>query len=272
MNSVSPAVSLDEWIGSFAQYEMIGARVHALAIDDLNVTIEIAVRQKGKVLIPHYNQHALYLYHRYSKMRDFYRNADLIHIDGMSLVFWGKLLGYPVNREHRVTYVDWLPALMRYSSQRNWRIYYLGSKPGVAEQGASTLRTLYSGLQIATHSGYFDAQSGSDESEQILLEIESYEPHILMVGMGMPRQEYWILDHLDRIRANAILTCGAALDYVAGRIPTPPRWLGQIGLEWVHRLFTEPRRLGLRYLIEPWFLAKPMFGDLWVRQNRNNRA
>jgi N-acetylglucosaminyldiphosphoundecaprenol N-acetyl-beta-D-mannosaminyltransferase len=70
--------------------------------------------------------------------------------------------------------------------------------------------------------------------------------------MGMPRQEHWVHDHRDALVANAVLMAGAALDYVAGVIPTPPRGVGALGFEWLWRLAAEPRRLWRRYLIEPW--------------------
>ena len=78
----------------------------------------------------------------------------------------------------------------------------------------------------------------------------------------MPRQEQWILENLENIDTNAILTSGACIDYVAGVVKTPPRWMGKIGLEWLYRLITEPRRLWKRYLIEPWFIAGLFFKEL----------
>jgi N-acetylglucosaminyldiphosphoundecaprenol N-acetyl-beta-D-mannosaminyltransferase len=235
---------------------------------DLNRSIEAAVTSNRRILIANHNQHALYLYHRYEKMRKLYACADLIHIDGMPLVYWGKILGYPLRREHRTTYVDWIEPLMAAANRQNWRVYYLGSRPGVAERGAAVFRGQFQGLQITVRDGYFDATPGGLDNQQVLDEISAYRPHVLMVGMGMPRQEYWVLDTLDQIHANAVLMCGAAIDYVAGAVPTPPRWLGAAGLEWLFRLVNEPRRLGYRYLIEPWFLSGLLFRDLWRRIRR----
>jgi N-acetylglucosaminyldiphosphoundecaprenol N-acetyl-beta-D-mannosaminyltransferase len=72
--------------------------------------------------------------------------------------------------------------------------------------------------------------------------------------MGMPRQERWILENRDDIDANVIFPSGATLDYIAGAKPMAPRWMGALGLEWAFRLATEPRRLAVRYLVEPWGL------------------
>ncbi len=74
----------------------------------------------------------------------------------------------------------------------------------------------------------------------------------------MPRQEKWISENWDNLSCNAGVCCGAALDYVSGEIPTPPRWIGKIGFEWLYRLVSEPERLWRRYLVEPWFLVGVM--------------
>lgn len=194
-------------------------------------------------------------------MRMFYERADIIHIDSMPLVYWARLLGYPVTHDQRVTYVDWVHPLLATAAYQGWRVFYLGGKPGVAARAAEYLRTQYPSLMIATHHGYFRP----DENVAILATIADFQPHILMVGMGMPRQEYWILDNLDRIRANAILTAGACFDYIAGEIPTPPRWMGRVGLEWLYRLISEPQRLSRRYLVEPWSLVPLMIKDIQTR-------
>lgn len=153
--------------------------------------------------------------------------------------------------------------LMEEAANKSWRIFYLGSKPGVAEQGAVILRRKFPGLKIACSHGYFDTSEESEENLTVIKAINDYKPHVLMVGMGMPRQEHWISQNLERIQPNAILTSGACLDYVAGAIPTPPRWMGRMGLEWLYRLLTEPTRLWRRYLLEPWFLGTLFLREIW---------
>jgi N-acetylglucosaminyldiphosphoundecaprenol N-acetyl-beta-D-mannosaminyltransferase len=243
--------------------DILGVTVHPLSISQLNRLICQAVEQKQKWIVAHQNLHGIYLFHRHLTMRAFYNKAKYTHIDGMSLVLLGRLLGFPLQKEQRVTYADWMDPLMAEAANRGWRIFYLGSKPGVAEKGAKILCRKFGNLQIATAHGYFDVSSNSQENQAVLEQIHRYQPHILMVGMSMPRQENWILDNLERISANVILPCGAAIDYVAGVVPTPPRWAGRSGLEWLFRLIAEPGRLWQRYLIEPWFLSKLLLWDFW---------
>jgi N-acetylglucosaminyldiphosphoundecaprenol N-acetyl-beta-D-mannosaminyltransferase len=184
----------------------------------------------------------------------------------MPLIALARLYGHRLRRGQRVTYIDWTGPLMQAAAQLGWRVLYLGSKPGVAERGASILRRRYHGLQIETINGYFDADPDSADNDRVLKSIEDYRPQLLMVGMGMPRQEYWIQDNFGRISANVILPSGAAIDYVADAVPTPPRWAGQLGLEWAFRLATEPGRLWRRYLLEPWFVLRVVANDLLRRR------
>jgi N-acetylglucosaminyldiphosphoundecaprenol N-acetyl-beta-D-mannosaminyltransferase len=248
-------------------HELLGVHMNALTMSDLHGVIAQSIQSAQCSIIANHNFHSVYLYHQNCQMKAFYEKAHYIHIDGMALVFLGRLLGLPFRREHRVTYVDWVLPLMREAVKNGWRIFYLGSKPGIAEQGARILRERVPELQIAVAHGYFDTHPESEENRAVLASVAAYQPHILMVGMGMPRQEQWILHNLDKIYANAILTAGACMDYVAGAVSTPPRWAGKLGLEWAFRLLVEPRRLWRRYLIEPWFLLR-----LFVAQSVSRRC
>jgi N-acetylglucosaminyldiphosphoundecaprenol N-acetyl-beta-D-mannosaminyltransferase len=247
----SPAVLRKE-----SPFEMLGIRVYALQMLDLNNLVAKAIAQNKRWVIAHHNLHSVYIYHRDETMREYFAQTDYTHIDGMYLVFLGKLLGLPLGLEHRTGYVDWMHPLMSEAAEKGWRVFYLGSKPGVAERSAQKLREQYPNLQIATAHGYFDINSDSAENQDILATINAYQPNLLMVGMGMPRQERWVLENRQHLSANAIVPCGAMMDYVAGEIPTPPRWTGRLGVEWLYRLLSEPKRLWFRYLVEPWFVLK----------------
>ena len=138
-----------------------------------------------------------------------------------------------------------------------------GEAGGRRDRGSAT-RQASPGLQLQTHHGYFTDQ----ENTRVLGEIAQYDPQVLLVGMGMPRQENWVLGNLSGIRSPAILTIGACFDYIVGEIPTPPRWMGRAGLEWLYRLASEPTRLWRRYLVEPWSLIPFAARDIAERVYR----
>jgi N-acetylglucosaminyldiphosphoundecaprenol N-acetyl-beta-D-mannosaminyltransferase len=244
---------------------LLGVEVEALSMAELNAIVIDAIERRDRVVVANHNLHSIYLYHHDAKMRAFYASADHIHVDGMAIVALGRFLGKPLNREHRVTFVDWMGPLANAAAEHGWRVFYLGSRPGVAEQGANVLRRTYPGLQIETAHGFFDPDLASPDDKAVLAKIEAWRPQLLITGMGMPRQEHWIVDHLDKLSVNVILNGGAALDYFAGVIPTPPRWAGRLGVEWLFRLMAEPRRLWFRYLVEPWFIAYKLVMDVVSR-------
>lgn len=252
-------------------YELLGVKVHPLTMDDLHEIIAGAIAAREKTIIVSQNLHSVYVYNRDARMRELHARADYMRIDGMPLVWLGRLLGYPLRIEHRVTWVDWLKPLMTVAATNGWRVFYLGSAPGVAERGAKRLQSELPELQIAVAHGYFDARPGSEENKRVIELIEAFDTDILIVGMGMPRQEHWILDNLDRIRASAILTSGACMDYYAGVVSTPPRWMGKVGLEWFYRFMGNPRRFARRYFVEPWVVPPLFVRDLvtlWRQRRR----
>ncbi|MBZ5671857.1 MAG: WecB/TagA/CpsF family glycosyltransferase [Acidobacteriia bacterium] len=235
-------------------FNLLGIHFNAMTAQDLiNVTTR-AIDGRARCIIGNHNLHGLYFWYKEPKMREYNSLADYTNAEGMSLVLLGRLFGLPIERKHRCAYIDLLPILADTACRNSWRMFYLGSGPGVAEKAAVRLRTKHPGLQIRTHHGRFNAERSGVENQKVLAEINDYDPDILMVGMGMPRQETWVVENNANISALAIYCCGALMDYVAGEIPTPPRWMGAIGIEWLYRLFSEPARLWQRYLIEPWFV------------------
>jgi N-acetylglucosaminyldiphosphoundecaprenol N-acetyl-beta-D-mannosaminyltransferase len=203
----------------------------------------------GISLIPHHNLHSLYLFHKYEKFREFYKLADITHIDGMPLILLAKLSGKKARSVNRITYLDWVDILFNRLNDEKKKVFYLGSKPGVAAKAADILRDKYPDITFKVANGYFDTDG--DDNREIIQKLNNFNPDILMVGMGMPRQEYWVMDNIEKLKCRVILTSGAFFDYIAGEIKTPPRVMGRIGLEWLYRLVTEPRRLWRRYFLEP---------------------
>src|SRR5262249_31137980 len=110
------------------QFSIMGVRCDALTLSDLTRAVEHAIaRKRERCVVAHHNLHSLYLYHKDSRMRDLYSQAEYVHADGMSLILLARILGLTMDRSHRVTYVDWIAPLMQTAAERGWRIFYLGS-------------------------------------------------------------------------------------------------------------------------------------------------
>jgi exopolysaccharide biosynthesis WecB/TagA/CpsF family protein len=250
-----------------SSYSLLGIRVDAFDMHSLvRVTAEIIAAGKSHVIAYH-NMHSFYIWYHNAKMREFFSLADHTYIDGMPLIAMGRIMGLPLQRQHRTTNLDLLPLIAAEAARQGWRIFFLGSKPTVGEKAAKQMRKNHPGLKILTYHGHFNPARSGQENQAVLSEIRAYAPHILLVGMGMPRQELWILENRREIVANVICPVGAIMDYLAGVVPTPPRWLGPVGLEWLYRLLAEPARLSRRYLWEPWFVLGKMTSQ-YLREGR----
>jgi N-acetylglucosaminyldiphosphoundecaprenol N-acetyl-beta-D-mannosaminyltransferase len=252
-------------ISSRGSVRVLGVEVHPCTWPALKEAIVEAITERRGSIIANHNLHSLYLYHHDDAVRAFYDRAAVVHIDGMSLVVVGQLLGLPLRRAQRLTPLDWIRPLLAEAARRRWRVFYLGGKPGVAERAAALLRNEFPGLAFETAHGYFDARRASAENRAVVETINGFGADLLLVGMGMPRQEHWIFENSADVGAGAICNVGGLMDYIAGETPTPPRWMGRFGLEWLFRLASNPKRLWRRYLIEPWFVLKLFFAELLRR-------
>jgi N-acetylglucosaminyldiphosphoundecaprenol N-acetyl-beta-D-mannosaminyltransferase len=249
------ASACEERVDGVRVHDLLGLRVGEYDVTRLTDRVARAVADHEHIVVANHNLHSLYLCGRDAKLRAFHAAAEVTHADGMSLIVLSRFLGVPLRRDHRVTYVDWIGPLMQRAAASGWRVFALGGRPGVFERAAARLRVAQPDLVLAGRHGFFDHAVGSADSAAVLAQIADFRPHVLLVGMGMPRQEHWVHDHRSALSANAILMAGAAMDYVAGVVPTPPRGAAAAGFEWAWRLAAEPRRLWRRYLIEPWYVV-----------------
>ncbi|MBE9048511.1 WecB/TagA/CpsF family glycosyltransferase [Pleurocapsales cyanobacterium LEGE 10410] len=247
------------------RFRVLCADIDKLTISELNTELIKIIENDQKKIVANHNLHSVYLLSKEPNLREFWNKAHLIHIDGMPLIWWGKVLGYPLNLENRITYLDWINPLLDIANQYHWKIYYLGGKKGVAERAKEKILKNYKNVSLRVHDGFFNPDKNSDDNKYIINEINEFTPNILMVGMGMPRQEMWILDNFKNLNANVVLNSGACFDYIAGEQKTPPRYLGKIGLEWLHRLINDPKRLSKRYLVEPISLT-PLFARDFINR------
>lgn len=215
----------------------------------------LSTRPSSAAVIANLNLHGLYMLRRDPFMKRVIEGAELVHADGMPIVWLGALSGGSLGRENRITYIDLLPELFRPRLRPAPRVFLLGGEESLGKKVMARLTSDWPGLEFRHHHGFFDAEPGSADNGALVAQIESFQPEFLFVAMGMPRQERWIAEHIDRLPPCWVLPSGAGFHYYSGVIKSPPRWAGRLGLEWLYRFAAEPRRLWWRYVVEPLSLA-----------------
>lgn len=224
---------------------LLGSQVGFLLPEEMLSRLRDNHAAMRRTLIGYHNLHTLYVTRRECDIAAFYDLADLTYADGMPLVFWGRLLGLDVTREHRMTLSSWAPSVLETFRKDGWRLFYLGVTAEACKKGIDAFRRIAPGLEIEARHGFFDVQRESTDNQALLSTIRTFRPDVLMIGMGTPRQERWILDNLD---VPIVWSVGAAIEYFAGTKARPPTLIGRLGLEWLYRLISEPHRLWYRYL------------------------
>ena len=181
---------------------------------------------------------------------DAYGEADLVTADGAGLVWASRQLGHPL--PERVTGIDLMGRLCQRSADRRYRVFLLGSRPGIAQEAATVLHRRHPGLSIAgAQHGYFTDR----DTNRIVRDVNDAQPDLLFVGMGVPRQEIWMCRHGPELNASVVMGVGGSFDVLAGHVRRAPLGWQALGLEWLWRAMLEPRRLWRARLIPP-FMAR----------------
>src|SRR5713226_1347696 len=163
---------------------------------------------------------------------------------GMPLVWVGRLRG--CRDVGRVYGPDLTLQLCERAARRGYRCFFYGGGPGVAERLAEALSRRFPGLRVVGAEAPPFRPLTTEEDEEAVRRINAASPDVVFVGLGCPKQERWMAEHRARLRAPVLLGVGAAFDFHTGRVPQAPRWMMGSGLEWLFRLWQEPRRLWRR--------------------------
>lgn len=234
-----------------------------------------AVGNSQRLVMANANLHGLSTMYQSPAMAALLSQPDtLVMIDSMPILFLATLTGNPMPRAKRSTSLDFYDLLFEVGRTRSWKFGFLGGTQDVVDKGLDVLRGRFPDLRIDGRSGYFDMADRSPGSayDNVLEWARTGSHDVLIVGMGMPRQEEWIHQVQGQVPTRVFLPAGAYLDYQVGAQKAAPRWLGQIGFEWAYRLLLAPLRLSYRYLIEPvlllWRLAMARHPQAEYRRGR----
>ena len=168
--------------------------------------------------------------------------ADLIPADGMSVIWASRVLG--VRLKERVTGIDLFQRLVRHAAQRGLSVYFLGARESSVRGTVEFFSTRYPSLRIA---GWRDGYFKAEEDQSVSKSIKDSGADLLFVAFGSPKQEYWIASNVEQTGVGFALGVGGSFDHLSGFARRAPMWMQRAGLEWLHRLVAEPRRLAGRH-------------------------
>ncbi len=209
------------------------------------------------------NLNYVMLHNRNAAMHPVSDDAALILADGHPIVARSRLGKQPLPQ--RVAGSEMIYHLAQRAVSRGWGIYFLGGEPGVAAKCAQALSREYPGLKIAgVESPPFRELSEQEKKEQAD-RIQQSGASLLLVAFGQPKGEQWIHEHYQDLGVPVSIQLGASFDFIAGTAKRAPKFWQRVGLEWLYRMFSNPRRLAPRYAANAWFLIGALVED-WKRQ------
>ncbi|MBQ6302391.1 MAG: WecB/TagA/CpsF family glycosyltransferase [Clostridiales bacterium] len=220
-----------------------------------NVTEEEAIRhieecikdrKIGFVVTPNVDQIVMMEKNLY--FREICDNAELSVVDGHPLLWIAKWYKRPI--KEKICGSDLMPHLCRIAAEKGYKIFLLGAAEGIAAKAADILKEQNPGLIIAgTYSPPFGFEKDQAELDKINRILKESEADMLFVGMGAPKQSVFIYENMDKYQIPMSFCVGATIDFIAGEQTRAPRWMTDHGLEWLYRLFKEPKRMFKRYIV-----------------------
>ena len=234
------------------------ARLDAISALD---RIEELAENDPPVFVVHANVHTVNLAYFDPSYRSVLGRADLVLNDGKGVMIGALILRKPFIQDLNGNFFS--PLLLRRAAERGWGVFFYGAKPGVAERAASDLRRRLPGLNIV---GVRDGYTAAGHEEEVLQAVRDSGAQLLLVGLGNPRQEFWLERNLDKTGARIGVGVGAFFDFQANELPRAPQWMNHYALEWLYRLALEPRRLWRRYVVgNPAFMWR-VLQEWWAKK------
>ena len=176
-------------------------------------------------------------------------NADMVLVDGKPLIWISKLHKKEVKA--KISGSDLVPLLCEIAAKKEYTIFIIGGKDGIAEQAKLRLEKKMPQIKIVgTYAPPIGFERNKDELDKINQMITEVHPDLLIACFGCPKQEKWIYENIDKYNAKVSVCAGATVDFLAGNVKRAPRWMSEHGLEWFYLFLQEPKRMFKRYFVD----------------------
>jgi N-acetylglucosaminyldiphosphoundecaprenol N-acetyl-beta-D-mannosaminyltransferase len=200
---------------------------------------------KQKKLVLNLNAYGVTAYIKNSTFARIIDKADLIYPDGWGPVLAARLTKLPL--QQRINVGDFLPILLTKLNQHRLKLFLIGTEADVIETTARRLTNEYPHIKLV---GYHHGYLTKSQESNLAITLTQARPHVVMVGMGLPKQEFFLDRHWYKLPPAVYLGVGGVFHYLAGTKKRAPVWMRRFGLEWLFRLIQEPFRLGKRYTLD----------------------
>jgi len=229
------------------------------AVEQVLAWVDEGQRRCRYVVTPNVD-HAV-MFQENAALRDAYRDASLVLADGAPVIWASRLLGRPLPQ--RVAGSDLVPELFAAAKPtRPLTVFLLGAMPGVAQRAARRIESQWPAVKVVgTHSPPMGFENDDARNAEIVALVNAARPDVLVLGLGAPKQELWVHRFAPKLQARVALCVGATIDFLAGEKKRAPKLLQRIGLEWLHRVASEPRRLLKRYARDAWIFPQLVWGE-----------
>jgi N-acetylglucosaminyldiphosphoundecaprenol N-acetyl-beta-D-mannosaminyltransferase len=214
-------------------------------MDETVALIEEQIREGGFHQVATANVDFLKNAMQDQELREILCSCEMVVPDGMPIVWMSRLIG--TRLKERVSGIDLVERLADVSARRGYGVFLLGASEISSQRAAKVLRQRYPELRIVGRYSPPPQPLERMNHEEILRRIEEARPEILLVAFGNPKQERWIAMHRERLNVPVCIGVGGSLDMLSGSMSRAPQWMQSSGLEWVHRMVQEPKRLAVRY-------------------------
>ncbi|MBF1682090.1 MAG: WecB/TagA/CpsF family glycosyltransferase [Selenomonas artemidis] len=229
---------------------ILGVAVDAVTMPEAVAAVEYYMDARAGVTVATANAEMIMRATKDAALRDVLAAAALVVPDGAGTVWAARHLGHAM--PERVAGYDLVQELLRRAPATHRRVYFFGAAPGVAEKAKAKAEQLYPGIKIVgVRDGFFSV----DMNDAIISDIRTARPDLLLVALGVPKQEKWIHEHLAALGVPVAIGVGGTLDVMAGVMKRAPRWMQKAKLEWLFRGMLQPKRAG-RLLALPKFVLK----------------
>ena len=227
------------------RFRILDVSISAVNLQETIVCIEEWIKNDHKDYVVLTGVHGIIEMQRDSRLKAINNSSGLTTPDGMPVVWLGRIKGF--KNIEKVYAPDIMIETFKVSILKGYKHYFYGGNTGVADLLSKRLTSTFPGLNIVGTFCPPFRQLTTQEEEEIVKIINSAKPDIVWVGLGCPKQEYWIAHFRPLLDSPVLIGVGAGFDFLSGKKPLAPKWIKNSGFEWLFRLINDPRRLWPRY-------------------------